>query len=90
MRTSQRAILAALNSKPKDPEPVGWFKPNDPRLIPTLLNVRKAGKGIAAAPFDNGMIFLYAVEHALELDPTKDRDKWPIGVLVGLKVQRND
>lgn len=87
MRSSQLAILAALNSKPKDPEPVGWFKPNDPRLLPTLRNVRAAGKGIAAAPSDNGFIFLYAVEQALALDPMKDRGKWPIGVLVGLTVK---
>lgn len=84
MKTSQLAILAALNSKPKDPEPVGWFKPNDPRLVPTLRNVRAAGKGIAATPADNGFIFLYAVEHALDLDPMKDRGKWGHGPLVGL------
>lgn len=84
MRTSQRAILAALNSKPKDPEPVGWFKPNDMRLAPTLRNVLAAGKGIAATPAANGFIFLYAVEGAATLDPMKDRGKWGPGPVVGL------
>lgn len=84
MRSSQRAILAALNSKPKDPEPVGWFKPNDARLVPTLRNVLTAGKGIAATPASNGMIFLYAVENALALDPMKHRHIWGAGPLVGI------
>lgn len=84
MRKSQRAILSALNSKPKDPEPVGWFKPNDVRLVPTLRNVLAAGKGIAATPAVNGLIFLYAVECAPKLDPMKDRYKWGAGPLVGL------
>lgn len=87
MRLSQRAILAALNSKPKDPEPVGWFRPNDPRLVPTLRNVRRAGKGIAATPSDNGFVFLYAVEHALDLDPDRHRGVWGPGPFVDLKGQ---
>lgn len=77
-------MLAALNSKPKDPEPVGWFKPNDPRLVPTLRKVLADSKGIAATPAANGFIFLYAVEQALDLDPTRDRGKWGMGPLVGL------
>lgn len=84
MRSSQRAILAALNSKPKDPEPVGWFKPNDMRLVPTLRNVLAAGKGIAATPASNGMIFLYAIERAFDRDPMQDRGKWGAGPVVGL------
>lgn len=84
--TSQRAILAALNSKPKEPEPLGWFKPNDMRLAPTLRNAIAAGKGIAATAADNGFIFLYAVEQALKLDPMEQRGKWGEGPLVGLKV----
>jgi len=83
MRLSQRAILAALNSKPKDPEPVGWFRPNDARLVPTLRNVAAAGKGVAATTSHNGFIFLYAVEHAIPLDPVRDRGKWGAGPWVG-------
>lgn len=86
MRKSQLAILAALNSKAKDPEPVGWMRPNDPRLIPTLRNVNKAGKGVAATTSENGFIFLYAVEHAPDLDPEKHRGVWGPGPFVGLKV----
>lgn len=86
MNKSQLAILAALNSKPKDPEPLGWFRPNDPQLVPTLNNVRATGKGIAAATSENGFIFLYAVESAPELNPMKDRGKWGHGPFVGLKV----
>lgn len=86
MRTSQRAILAVLNSKAKDPEPVGWMRPNDVRLVPTLRNVLAAGKGIAATPSANGFIFLYAVEHALDLDPERHRGVWGPGPFVGLKV----
>lgn len=86
MKKSQLAILAALNSKPKDPEPVGWMRPNDMRLVPTLRNVLAAGKGIAATPAENGIIFLYAVEQKLDLDPSKERGKWGAGPLVGLKV----
>jgi hypothetical protein len=56
MRKSQLAILAALNSKPKDPEPVGWFKPDDMRLVPTLRQVLASGKGVAATPAKNGFI----------------------------------
>lgn len=84
MKISQRAVLAALNSKAKDPEPVGWMRPNDMRLVPTLRRVVEAGKGIAAAPASNGMIFLYAVENALELDPMKHRGVWGAGPLVGI------
>lgn len=84
MKTSQLAILSALNSKPKDPEPVGWMRPNDMRLVPTLRNVIAAGKGIAAMPASNGMIFLYAVEQALSLDPMKHRGVWGAGPLVGI------
>lgn len=85
---SRLSIFVAL-SKPlpkKDPEPVGWFKPNDARLIPTLRNVVAAGKGIAAAPSDNGFIFLYAVETAFKLDPMKNRGIWGPGPWVGLKM----
>lgn len=84
MRKSQLAILAALNSKPKDPEPVGWFRPNDPRLVPTLRGVIASNKGIAATPASNGFIFLYAVEQTQELDPMKHRHIWGAGPLVGI------
>jgi hypothetical protein len=70
MRKSQLAILAALNSKPKDPEPVGWFKLNDMRLVPTLRQVLASGKGVAATPVENGFIFLYAVEREVVEDLT--------------------
>lgn len=85
MRTSQLAILHALNSKPKDPEPVGWFRPNDGRLGPTLRNVLKAGKGIACTVADNGFLFLYAVETSIPLDPMKHRGVWGAGPLVGIE-----
>lgn len=87
MRSSQRAVFAALNSKPKAPEPVGWVRPNDMRLVPTLRNVIAAGKGVAAMPATNGFLFFYAVEQALELDPMKDRGKWGAGPLVGLNTK---